>query len=194
MSQTISPICVTAFIAPQSINDESKIICIGKYMSDNSIANIGRFTNPAHARKYAFKLKGENCPISKNAFNLIQSEVKRLESLAKPAEAPAPEAVEPKPEVIKDALPKSRKMPLAQFEAMKAKHPDALLLFRIGDFYELFHDDAKVAADILNVTLTSRTYLKKKISLAGFPAHALDTYLPKLVRAGQRVAILEAKE
>ena len=75
---------------------------------------------------------------------------------------------------------------------MKKKHPDAVLLFRIGDFYECFGEDAKIASEILGITLTSRANGKAdKIYLAGFPHHALDTYLPKLVRAGKRVAICE---
>ena len=71
---------------------------------------------------------------------------------------------------------------------MKKKHPDAVLLFRCGDFYECFGDDAKTASDVLGITLTTRANgSAEKI----FPHHALDTYLPKLVRAGHRVAICE---
>lgn len=79
---------------------------------------------------------------------------------------------------------------IRQYLDMKAKHPDALLLYRVGDFYETFCDDAKEAHDILGITLTSRA----GAPLAGFPYHALDTYLPKLVRAGRRVAICEQLE
>ena len=78
---------------------------------------------------------------------------------------------------------------------MKAKHPDAVLLFRCGDFYECFGEDAVTCADILQITLTRRMNgSKQSIELAGFPHHALDTYLPKLVRAGKRVAICEQLE
>ena len=83
---------------------------------------------------------------------------------------------------------------LKQYAEMKKKHPDAILLFRVGDFYEIFSDDAKDAADILGITLTQRSNGKSKIYLAGFPHHALDTYLSKLVRAGHRVAICEPLE
>ena len=83
---------------------------------------------------------------------------------------------------------------MIQFEEMKKKHPDSILLFRVGDFYEVFGDDAKDAADILGITLTTRPADGEKIYLAGFPHHALDTYLPKLVRAGRRVAICEQLE
>ena len=78
---------------------------------------------------------------------------------------------------------------------MKKKHPDAVLLFRVGDFYEIFGEDAVKASEILGITLTRRANGSDKyIELAGFPHHALDTYLPKLVRAGQRVAICEQLE
>lgn len=79
-----------------------------------------------------------------------------------------------------------------QFTEMKKKHPDAILLFRVGDFYETFKEDAVKASSILGLTLTHRTQGSAgRVELAGFPHHALDTYLPKLVRAGQRVAICE---
>lgn len=74
---------------------------------------------------------------------------------------------------------------------MKKKHPDTILLFRCGDFYEALYDDAKPVADILGITLTVRKDGKK---MAGFPHHALDTYLPKLIRSGRRVAILDQIE
>lgn len=84
---------------------------------------------------------------------------------------------------------------MKQWEEMKKKHPDAVLLFRVGDFYEIFGEDAQVASNILGITLTTRMNGKAaKIYLAGFPHHALDTYLPKLVRAGKRVAICEQLE
>ena len=78
---------------------------------------------------------------------------------------------------------------------MKQKHPDAILLFRVGDFYETFSDDAIVASEILGITLTRRANgVSQYVELAGFPHHALDSYLPKLVRAGKRVAICEQLE
>ena len=84
---------------------------------------------------------------------------------------------------------------MKQYYSVKAKHPDAVLLFRVGDFYETFGDDAIKAADILGITLTRRANGSASyVELAGFPYHALDTYLPKLVRAGQRVAICEQLE
>ena len=78
---------------------------------------------------------------------------------------------------------------MKQFLDLKAKHPDAVMLFRCGDFYETYSTDAVVAAEILGITLTKRANGKgKTVEMAGFPHHALDTYLPKLVRAGKRVA------
>ena len=84
---------------------------------------------------------------------------------------------------------------MSQYLEMKKKHPDAILLFRVGDFYETFSDDAIVASEILGITLTRRANGKAmSVELAGFPHHALDSYLPKLVRAGRRVAICEQLE
>lgn len=84
---------------------------------------------------------------------------------------------------------------MKQYFEMKTKHPDAILLFRVGDFYETFCDDAISASEILGITLTRRANgSAQSIELAGFPHHALDTYLPKLVRAGKRVAICEQLE
>ena len=84
---------------------------------------------------------------------------------------------------------------MKQFVEIKAQHPDAILLFRVGDFYETFSDDAISASEILGITLTRRANgAAQFVELAGFPHHALDTYLPKLVRAGRRVAICDQLE
>lgn len=84
---------------------------------------------------------------------------------------------------------------MKQYMAMKQKHPDAILLFRVGDFYETFSEDAIASSEILGITLTRRANGSAQfVELAGFPHHALDTYLPKLVRAGKRVAICEQLE
>ena len=93
-------------------------------------------------------------------------------------------------------IPKYAETPLMkQYMAVKAKHPDAILLFRVGDFYETFGEDAIRASEILGIVLTRRANGSARfVELAGFPFHALDTYLPKLVRAGQRVAICEQLE
>lgn len=84
---------------------------------------------------------------------------------------------------------------MKQFFELKAKHPDAIMLFRCGDFYETYSEDAIVASEILGITLTKRANGQAKtVEMAGFPFHALDTYLPKLIRAGKRVAICDQLE
>ena len=122
---------------------------------------------------------------------------------------PTPDSVKPapptpKPEVKSEApeqKPVAEKIEqkneplLKQYQEMKKKHPDAILLFRVGDFYEIFGEDAAQASEILGITLTRRQNgVDSRIELAGFPHHALDMYLPKLVRAGKRVAICEQLE
>ena len=117
---------------------------------------------------------------------------------------PTPPPQTPKPEV-KPEVPKQKPLAekieqkneplLKQYQEMKKKHPDAILLFRVGDFYEIFGEDAVQASDILGITLTRRQNgIDSRIELAGFPHYALDVYLPKLVRAGKRVAICEQLE
>ena len=87
---------------------------------------------------------------------------------------------------------------MKQFRDIKAQYPDAMLLFRCGDFYETYAEDAVRAAKILNITLTHRSNggnsASQPLEMAGFPFHALDTYLPKLIRAGERVAICDQLE
>ena len=121
---------------------------------------------------------------------------------------PTPDPVKPKPTPtpeVKSETPKQKPLAekieqkneplLKQYREMKKKHPDAILMFRVGDFYEIFGRDAIEASEILGITLTRRMNgLDNRIELAGFPHHALDTYLPKLVRAGKRVAICEQLE
>ena len=111
---------------------------------------------------------------------------------------PTPDPIKPEPKKTPKVEKKSSltNTPLMQqYQEMKKKHPDAVLLFRVGDFYEIFGKDAVVASEILGITLTRRqTGIDSRIELAGFPHHALDTYLPKLVRAGKRVAICEQLE
>ena len=84
---------------------------------------------------------------------------------------------------------------MKQYFDLKAKHPDAIMLFRCGDFYETYSKDAVAAAEILGNTITKRAYGQAKpVEMAGFPHHALDTYLPKLIRAGRRVASCDQLE
>ena len=96
--------------------------------------------------------------------------------------------------MTKKAIPVETPL-MKQYNSIKAKHPDAILLFRVGDFYETFGEDAIRASEILGITLTRRANgAASFVELAGFPHHAVDNYLPKLVRAGQRVAICEQLE
>lgn len=81
---------------------------------------------------------------------------------------------------------------LRQFRDLKKKHPDYVILFRCGDFYEAYEEDAQACSEILGITLTYRNETKTR--LAGFPFYALDTYLPKLIRAGRRVVICDQLE
>ena len=97
---------------------------------------------------------------------------------------------------MSESVSKGEKTPsLAdQYKSLKEKHPDAVLLFRKGDFYETVNEDAKKTSEILGITLTKPQDKSKGESLAAFPHHALDTYLPKLVRAGVRIAIVDELE
>ena len=114
------------------------------------------------------------------------------EAGAEPEEAPAPEEqVESAPE-SEELVRTPNNVLISQYEELKRKHPDALLLFRCGDFYECYNEHAEKAAECLGITLTVRNSTGRK--MAGFPYHALDTYLPKLIRAGHRVAICDQLE
>src|SRR4030095_2722794 len=97
--------------------------------------------------------------------------------------------------MIKSAMSEVETPLMKQYNDIKGKYPDALLLFRVGDFYETFGEDAKKAASILGIVLTKRANGSATfVELAGFPHHSLDTYLPRLVRAGMRVAICDQLE
>ena len=80
---------------------------------------------------------------------------------------------------------------MAQFKAAKEAHPDEILFFRMGDFYEMFHEDAVTASRVLDLTLTSRSKGEDAIPMAGVPYHAADKYLARLIAAGYRVAICD---
>lgn len=127
----------------------------------------------------------------------LNLELYNSNSIKPPTPDPVTPTPTPKQEVKAEKKSSLTNTPLMQqYQEMKKKHPDAVLLFRVGDFYEIFGEDAVKASEILGITLTRRANggSDKYIELAGFPHHALDTYLPKLVRAGQRVAICEQLE
>jgi DNA mismatch repair protein MutS len=97
--------------------------------------------------------------------------------------------------MIKSAMSETETPLMKQYNAFKAKYPDAILLFRVGDFYETFSNDAKKALCYFRHYITKRSNGKaSEVELAGFPHHSLDTYLPKLVRAGLRVAVCDQIE
>ena len=144
------------------------------------------FSEPLKALRYAFILrKRTGAVIPKAIYNKLMAEVKASQPQQEPSAAPEQES-QPAAEVVGEASPLAR-----QWVEMKAKHPDAILLFRVGDFYESFGDDAVAVSEILGLVLT-RTQAKDITERqAAFPAHALDSYLPRLVRAGKRVAICD---
>ena len=155
------------------------------YRSEDSVkSGEFYFSELLKALRYAFILrKRTGAVIPKAIYNKLMAEVKA--SQPQPSAAPEQES-QPTAEVVGEASPLAR-----QYGEMKAKHPDAILLFRVGDFYESFGDDAVAVSEILGITLTRRNAKDITAQMAGFPHHALDSYLPKLVRAGKRVAICD---
>lgn len=115
----------------------------------------------------------------------------KVEPTPEPTPAPTPKE-EPKSQPKVEPKKGEDTPMMKQFKDLKSKHPDALILFRCGDFYETYNEDADAASEILGITRTRRT--GTNIRMAGFPYHALETYLPKLIRAGKRVAICDQIE
>ncbi len=170
------------------------------------------FTSPLKAMRYMFllskRLELQVNTIQVAALSLAyqrakEAEQKAVEDAAQAANEVAQEAEQESDEqapaseenVGTSLFPEEEQSSspiLKQFDELKAKHPDAVLLFRCGDFYESYREDAEACAEILGITLTRRN--GENISMAGFPYHALDTYLPKLIRAGKRVAICDQLE
>lgn len=145
---------------------------------------------PLKALKYAFLLrKRTGAVIPKGIYNKLMAEVKA----SQPQAESAAEQEQPTAESVGDAPAAVEPSPIArQYKEMKANHPDAVLLFRVGDFYESFGDDAKAVSEVCGLTLTRRSDAKDITEFqAAFPAVSLDTWLPKLVRAGKRVAICD---
>ena len=156
------------------------------YRSEDSVkSGEFYFSEPLKALRYAFILrKRTGAVIPKAIYNKLMAEVKASQPQQEPSAAPEQE--QPTAEVVGEASPLAR-----QYGEMKAKHPDAILLVRVDEFYMSFDDDAVAVSEILGIVLT-RTQAKDITERqAAFPAHSLDTYLPKLVRAGKRVAICD---
>ena len=156
---------------------------------DNVKSEEFYFSQPLKALRYAFILrKRTGAVIPKAIYNKLMAEVKA----SQPQAESAPEQEQPTAESVGDAPAAVEPSPVArQYVEMKAKHPDAVLLFRVGDFYESFGDDAKIVSDVCGLVLTRTQAQDITAEQAAFPAHALDSYLPKLVRAGKRVAICD---
>ena len=150
-------------------------------LSENTKSEEFYFASALKCLKYCFLLrKRAGGIIPKAIYNKLMADVQASKAQAEPSES-APEAEQAS----------EPSAPAKAYEQMKAKHPDSLLLFRMGDFYEAYGDDAKIASDVLGITLTRRNVKDCTEQMAGFPHHALDSYLPKLVRAGKRVAICD---
>ena len=141
------------------------------YLQENGTKNAESdfyFSEPLKCLKYCFLLrKRSGGIIPKAIYAKLMADVSASKAQAEPS-----------------ALAKA-------YESMKAKHPDAILLYRCGDFYQAFGEDAKAVSDVLGITLTRRNAKDITAQMAGFPHHALDSYLPTLVRAGKRVAICD---
>lgn len=199
MKNSVSNIQITA-TAAEFKNGKNGYTVLVKGLDDKLNCKMN-FTEPLKAMRYMFVL-AKRLKLQVNTIDLAAVQLDYLrakQSLDNAAEEVAntvkaveqeeadaePTDAEPSPSGVEE-LPTMEK----QFRDLKKKHPEALLLFRCGDFYETYHDDAADAAKILGITLTVRA--ADKTRMAGFPHHALDTYLPKLIRAGKRVAICDA--
>src|ERR1019366_3727532 len=146
----------------------------------------------SHIRRMAFQILGPEPTLAAPAFTPApepQSETepsrrsqKRKHQRASPVSAPPPVVVKT------DLAANGRSAIMQQYQAAKEKHPDMLLLFRMGDFFELFGEDAETAHKLLGLTLTTRD---RTLTMAGFPHHQLEAYLHKLLKAGQRVAVCD---
>ena len=158
---------------------------------DNVKSEEFYFSQPLKALRYAFILrKRTGAVIPKAIYNKLMAEVKA----SQPQAESAPEQEQPTAESVGEAPAAVEPSPVArQWAEMKAKHHDAILLYRVGDFYESYSNDARAVAEVCGITLTRRSDVQDITEYqAAFPAHSIDTYLPKLVRAGKRVAICDA--
>ena len=164
------------------------------YRSEDSVkSGEFYFSEPLKALRYAFILrKRTGAVIPKAIYNKLMAEVKA----SQPQQEPSAEVEQEQPtaDAVGEAPAAVEPSPVAKaYLQMKAKHPDAILLYRVGSFYEAYGDDAKAVAEVCGLTLTRRSDVQDITEFqAAFPAHSLDSYLPKLVRSGKRVAICDA--
>ena len=157
------------------------------YLQENGTKNAESdfyFSEPLKCLRYMFLLrKRTGAIIPKAVYNKLMADVSASKAQAEPSAAQ-----ESAPEAEQAAEPSAL---AKEFESMKARHTDAVLLFRLGEFYVSFADDAKILSEVCGVTLTRRSAKDITAQQAAFPAAELDTWLPKLVRAGKRVAICD---
>lgn len=159
------------------------------------------FYEPVKAMRYMFLLsKRLGLQINRIQLASLVIENQRVkeakeEQQAGEAEQSAPNTEQQEKAIVPEEIerPESTEPIIDQYRKMKEKHPEAVLLFRCGDFYEAYDEDAQVCAEVLGITLTRRNG-KEGLRMAGFPYHALDTYLPMIIRAGRRVAICDQIE
>ena len=152
-------------------------------LSENTKSDEFFFAQPIKALRYAFLLrKRSGAILPKAIYTKLMADVSASKAQAEAESAPQ-ESESAAPQAEQAQEPSA----LEKFKAMKAKHPDTLLLFRKGDFYVSYYADAITLSEVLGITQLGRSGSEQ----AMFPAHALDTYLPMLVRAGKRVAICD---
>ncbi len=161
---------------------------------DNKLNCKRHFQDPLKAMRYMFLLS-KKLDLKINTLDLAavsvayQKAKEAMEAVVKDAKVAVADTECDSPEKPIKIEADTTTPIIKQWQDLKKKHPDALLLFRCGDFYETYFEDARDAANILGITLTKRS--KSGEEMAGFQYHALDTYLPKLIRAGKRVSICD---
>jgi len=160
-------------------------------LSENTKSDEFFFAQPIKALRYCFLLrKRSGAILPKAIYTKLMADVEASKAQAEAESAPQESA--PQESAAPQAEQAAEPSALAKaFESMKAKHPDAVLLFRMGDFYGSFGEDAKVLSEVLGIPLTRTSAKDITAQQAAFPAASLDTYLPKIVRAGKRVAICD---
>lgn len=197
--------------ATTTVVNDANVYSVAVKGLDSKVNATQQFKDPLKAMRYMFMLS-KRLKLSINRLDLVavSLDYQRAKQKAMEAAIEQEQAVEsvknaisevnaqeaepqPVPQPLQLEFKSEEQSPLMkQWSELKQKHPDALLLFRCGDFYETYNEDAEKASKILGITLTERSNHAEK--MAGFPYHALDTYLPKLIHNGCRVAICDEIE
>lgn len=194
MKNSISNIQITA-TAAEFKNGKNGYTVLVKGLDEKLNCKMN-FTEPLKAMRYMFVL-AKRLKLQVNTIDLAAIQLdylrakEQLDNTVKDIAATVKEVDKEEEETEPDteSSPSGVKTVKEHWDDLKQKHPEALLLFRCGDFYETYAEDAECASKVLGITLTVRA--ADKTRMAGFPHHALDTYLPKLIRAGKRVAICD---